>query len=354
MQVFAFLSLLAFAAVDVRPPTAEAVEEQVLQQRRALRSGRVELDSTVWDFPAGVKTLTLRANITTWFDGDKIRRDIRRPYRNKPQNMNGVTYRDISCLANGSHIWWSDQKLPGGGTLAIDLHTDVKQMRILPRQRQIPHPRLVGMFPVDCLNLAHFQLESVIGRPDRQAPTMQRTTWNGMRCWKIEYVRKDGCKLEEVFAIDRGLTPVRLRCECQSGGSVSVDTLECEAVRAENSEVWFPSRCHYTHTRGGSLEREELLTVKIKDVNKPMPDRVFTPQAMGIPPGTQVSCFPPDPRGQLVWDGKDFVPMDIQQQARETKLSGRNVLLFASCALGLFAIAVLLQYMRTRMRIKHP
>jgi hypothetical protein len=202
------------------------------------------------------------------------------------------------------------------------------------------------MAPIDSFNLVHYGLESYFGRPDREAPTIQRENWAGTDCWRIQYALKDGLTLRAWVAPDKGYAPIRLQSEFVSGMTPCVLTLDSDVEQAPRSDIWFPRHCHFVRKENGLLVREELLDIKVQSLNKGIPDPTFRATGMEIPAGTHVQANPRDPRGELVWDGKDFVPRkDIPNRGSgRLQADTRPRRLFVCVSLGLAFVGSLVSY----------
>jgi hypothetical protein len=196
------------------------------------------------------------------------------------------------------------------------------------------NPRILGTYPCDSVNLVHFNLESFFARPDRSKLSVQGTHLQNMDCWKLEFTRRDGMICRAWFDPNQGYSPVRLETEFSTPGGPALNVLECVVSRIPETRVWFPTSCHYQHRRNGELLREEVLKVKVLSLNSGIPDKVFSPQGMDIPAGTHVQVDPRDPRGDLIWDGRDFVPKKAMVPPKQAGFETGSWLLAASLGLA--------------------
>jgi hypothetical protein len=319
MSAFVTFALLTSTAIAVeeQPPTVASIESRFLQERRKIQSGKVELQSVSTDYANGEPKPVLNTRRIIWFDGDKIRSDAWWPYSHPrhlrvgektpaPSPKSVKEYRETVCLANGRLISWSDVKLSGNGSLRVELVIDPKHLP--PRDLQyIYHPRLLGTSLADSFNQAHFGLESLIGMADRSPPSLARAKLNGMDCWRIEYTGHNGLTIRAWYAADHGDSLVRLEGLTQDKKMES--SIDCAVARVAGTDIWFPTQLSFQQKYEGKFLRKETVDIKISDWNKPVSDRIFSPQDMAIPPGTTVARTPSDPRGTLIWDGQDFVPI---------------------------------------------
>ena len=352
-MAFLLVSAFVLASVQDAPvPTVSRLESDFLSQRRQITSGIVRVNSTFTYYQNGAKAKESATKSTVWFDGEKIRRDVRHNY-DQPPGTTDTTYREITCLADDRYISWTDRVLADGGKVVVDLTTDVKLLAPADL-RQTYNPRLLGTSPVDSFNLAQASLETTIGRSDRSPPTLRSVRWRNLDCWKIEYSCRNGLSVRAWVAPERGNSFVRL--EALRHGERSADTaessIECDVKPVAGTNFWFPVRYVYESKLNGQLVRSEVAQIEIEKLNKRLDPQVFSPLDMDIPAGTYVQSRPADPRGTLVWDGKNFVPAKALQRGPGSNgptafgTERRVLLLAASVGLALVGSFASYRYFR--------
>jgi hypothetical protein len=72
-------------------------------------------------------------------------------------------------------------------------------------------------------------------------------------------------------------------------------TTDCDAIRDEESGVWFPRHVRHIRTVGGTVEADETIDITAVKFNQPIPPMMFTVAGMDLPDGTAVG-YPEIPR----------------------------------------------------------
>lgn len=352
MEAAVILSLVltlvpSFTTAPGNVPDVAAIENAVLAPRRALKSGQVELDSHIWDFPNGERRLFYRAVRTAWFDGNKMREDTLRPQADSKTGF----YREVLCFADGHNTFWSDQILGQGHTVALDYRDQEKPG--ISGYNAMVDPRLAGLTPQDSPNFVHFHLESFIARADREPPSVRSEPLKGVDCWRVEFVTRDGCTVRYWVAPSQGNSVLRMEFAFTNGGDHYVDSVTSDIRWNESTGVWFPETCVYNRLVNDKPHREEKLAIRVASFNQPIAPEVFDLKGMNITPGTLMQRIPHDPRGEVVWDGKEIVPL-FSPTTTPSRSWTRTILAINAVVLAIVAVGLSVWYLRKRRQPAAP
>jgi hypothetical protein len=310
-----------------------------------IKSGQVELDSNIWELTNGERQLVYRAIRTVWFDGSKIREDTLRP------QSGGATgfYREVLCYAGGRRTFWSDQIFPQG-SVAVDYRDQEKPASL---SETLVDPRLAGLTPMDSPNYIHFHLESFVARSDRQPPSVRSDPLNGVECWRVEFLTNDGSTIRYWVAPTQGNSVLRIEHAFTNSGDRYLDSVTTEVKRYESAGVWFPASCVFRRLQNDKPLREEKLTIRVASFNQPIDPQVFELKGMNIPAGTLMQRVPRDPRGEVVWDGNEIVPL-YSPIASPSRSWTRTILLINAVVLAVAAAGLWVWYLRKRRQPVAP
>lgn len=260
---------------EVQLKEVRALEAAVLAERSRIRSGVVEVDSTVVFHRADSTSETKRKRFVVSFDGDRIRRD---------RIAEGATSKapgdEIICRVDGVIRFHSPAPITGGGEL---ITKQVRQDGDVTAHYPTPDPRMVGLNADTFLNLVHYRMDSLIGgRLDRREVTAEPGERGGIPCRVLVY-RGDSGVTRAWIAPDRGHNVLAVREEY---GDRRVE-LACELAEVPGYG-WFPSRAVLQEFDGNNLRKEETLLLKVRQFNEPVDDSTFTFAGMGVPAGRKV------------------------------------------------------------------
>jgi len=344
--------MTAFVSKDViAAPSQEVtqIEESVLEYRRTIKTGHVELRATTY-FDGS--EFANRSTVTTiWFDDKSLRNDLELRYQ-----KNDPSHREIrcrNCERDGYVVRYSFQ-IMDGAVMTVSLH----EIDLLadPASMPVIDPRLLGLFPDSTPNGIMYHDESYLRRFDRDEPSLHEDTWEEMDCWRVEYVTLNDVRIRIWIVPAQGPSVVRMEQEWHAKGKRDghfLDRIEVGLSRVEPAGIWYPESIVYERTKDGvSLERE-VVDVVVRSMNEPLDSSTFQLIGMGIPAGTPVSGYL-DPRGSVEWDGREIVATSvsdhflppIEQEKRRSLLLIGNAILLA--LLGAFFLWRYLKVTRTQ------
>lgn len=338
-------SVLLSQAVGQVPANIGEVEAKVLANRRAIKSGRVILESKVRE-----GDFSTEYSWTIYFTGKEIRQDTKRRYGVVPKGAAGPDYTEITCFGNDRHISYSDQIMPDGGTMVLAIR-DPRKMQV-EAAFEVVDPRILGMAPFDCqLSSRMFHLDSFIGAPNRENLSLTHDVEGGIDCVKIEFKPPAFNVVRVWIAPTKGYNVVRMEQEFKDGATSYIDSVDLEIEKHEKSGIWFPVSQHYQRVNDGHrVTREERLKVTVFSLNEPVDPVVFTPASMNVRPGTAVIYFPEKGTSQYVWDGSKIVGTHPELYRAVSHGASRRWFLFANLSVLFIILAVFFarQYYKRR------
>lgn len=325
-------------------PDVTAIEQRALAARRAIKWGVVELHSEMFMRRAGGEQ---HFNVDTkiWFDTNAARVDCIRPLRDASRAEGSSSFRELNSFDGKQHIFWSTERASSLGNTPVE----IKQLQYETQTKAdvVVDPRLIGLAIEDSANLVNCRLEStLLGRADRDEPTIAADKIHGADCWKIAYRMKKGVAVRYWIDPARGDSVVRMESEFDRDGTHYKNLLNVDVAYLDAAKIWFPAGCTYQRLENDRVTKSEQLTVRVVSLNEPIDPAVFTLSGMDIPPGTHVARVPSDGRGELVWNGDEIVPFEDASSASSGWFSRRNLLIGVSVACALVASIAVWRYLK--------
>ena len=344
--IFTATAAVQTAAVDL---TGLEVEQKAVAQRRAIRSAVLTARVTT-TMRQDERDVLRQRTVKLWFDGDKRRADILTPDEHATQS------RDIRCVANGRHIYWSDRSGAGGGRIVVADH-DIRLQKPPPGLAPID-PRMIGMACTSFANLEQFHLETCFLSPDRKATAespADRVESDGIECLESRYERHNGGRYRLLVAPSMDYCSVRIEAELATEGVSYQGVVDVKNAFHERSQTWFPVEYRYQRINNDQVTDDETVTITVESLNEPVSTEIFTLAGMNLPAGVHVSRYPEDEHlvGVNVWNGQELVHEGDADEAVPAAApppgSAKPVILtFFSIILAVIAAAALWRYLSSR------
>lgn len=278
--------------ISIVPEKVKELEDDILARRRAIKSGQIRV-SRIWKstLPPGDR----QDVITTWFDGPLVREDLR---------QGSVT--TTRCYGADRFYTYSDQKFADGGGYVMQ----VRDLQHADRAQWYVHqPTMLMLHPLWFRAAGRFHMESYIRTPSRSNFSAEQTPLDGVDTWKVSYdiVQKVPSRVTYWVVPSQGFSIVRMEQSYSGPDGMAYRDMVRATVKQASAGIWFPVSVVYERTENNRLMIQEDLTVELISANEGMDPSVFQPETMNVPAGTTVVRVPPDPRGNLIWDGKRIV-----------------------------------------------
>ncbi len=283
-------------------PDARTLEDRVVAQRAALARGHIELESSI---RIGERSIKTRRSI--YFDGRKIRGDVTRLDGQKSDERDAPA-REINCFNDKSFIYYNDEPIGGGHSMAINL-VDLRSFTNDRETHSVSDPRLLGIAPTDVAMLVYFRLNALVVGSGTEPRSVSREAYKGQDCYVVSRGASGGPgkgRLRLWIAPAKGMGVVRSERRSGSDDSAIVDSVESELERIEGPGIWYPRTCHYRRVEGGKVTREQDVLVTSATFNQPIDPAVFTLAGMEVPVGKRVLPTPSE-NGTFMWDGHRVV-----------------------------------------------
>jgi hypothetical protein len=216
-----------------------------------------------------------------------------------------------------------------------------------------PDIRMIGMNPI-CY--AYHEIETVLGRADREDSTVTDEILNGIACKKFTYIHPEfGVKYTYWIAPKFGYSVIRMHSYYD--GKPRSPTQEPTAITSytdsivseyKNTGIWFPTELHHVFTVGGKLERTQDMFVKIISLNEPIDPELFTLKGLNVPAGTAVILLPESEYDNFFWDGHEIKSergYNLSTPQNTDRLAIVRLVLIV-IGLGLIAAACLVRYFK--------
>lgn len=281
-------------------PTYESVADQVILNRRNIRTCALHLKWVRDDHSAGTKQA--RA-YQMWLSGDTLRADHLPVPDLPPTDQRYSKGRSVVCrnclganlTTRVSILESAVQTSPRGQSPAAD------------EADALFDPRMIGLLFEGLFKLPGEALESCLNHrrfSERAARTVER---DGRPAVELAAVVKGLGEYRAWLDPARGhnFTRFELNLTWPGAGTRVAVTHDVDLAQDPVSKVWFPARLRYHETRGGRPHTTEVVEVLAAELNRPVDPAVFTLAGFGLPRGNGV--YPIGSNTMHYWDGAKVV-----------------------------------------------
>lgn len=300
------LTLLAsFAATALGDaPSVEVIETKVIAARRAIVCGEVVIELEIRRGPEKGSAKAFEHSRHLYFDGVKTRCDLLKPATvGGPESR--VRVRRVECFSETRHVYFCDEVISPRGDMVVLNDFDLGVEKSGP----VVDPRMLGLVSSDVAGLVNWEMDSFIGRPDRDQSSVVADTRGEVPCWKVSYRLRRGPWVRYWVDRDHDLNVLRLEVEYPVHGKPWIDSVETQYQQLEGLVRWFPLTCRYRHAEDGTVTRAEDATVRVVGLNRPVDPAAFTLAGMGVPVGMGVVQLPNELGDSRYWDGSKVVSL---------------------------------------------
>lgn len=322
------IGLLAAVSITLIGLTDLAtIEGQVLAHKKALVSGVIVVHSQ--NFGGKNRHPFRSVNTTIYWDGKSARADIS---ENNSREIRSFSDFDKKLIFHKRTL---EQKIEDS------INISIADYSTLPSKKEqvgyaVVDPRLIGVVPFLFENLVYEDLNSVIGRPDRENTSVVEESIDGAQCYRISYNLISN-KTITTYWVDPSKDFNVIRCQNRiAPGTKSeiVNEVNTDFQFVDEAKKWFPKSCRFTQLNKGAPTFDEELEITVKELNKPLGKDAFTSlKTMDIPSGTGVSIVPDNAGSSLYWDGKSIMPRHprlVQVATAEANRSWRKWFMVSS------------------------
>jgi hypothetical protein len=283
---------------EVIPPEIAKMEDQILEQRRRVKGGRVVFRSAYSDFRANQATRGYELSL--WREGDSVRADV----------LNLTTrLREVNSFSGTDHVFHHSN--PSKEVNLVEVSDRDSFSGKMPF-RQSLKLELVGLIPVPLLNLANQNRHPpVFGKTDWKTATTTTEKRGAQELTVLNYERSDGMvwRLSVNVKGDKFFV-IRSEAVTWLAGEKIVKAVESE-YDLDSSELAFcvPKRMVYRHYRGTDLAEQEIVDTVLFEPNSTIPPKTFALEGMNLPADTRIQYNTKKSPGlrQKKWDGSKVV-----------------------------------------------
>lgn len=306
LTCWVWLGIIACAQASAVSPTTkatvpaeiEALEKAVLQHRRAISSGQMQIHLTIYTNQA----IDASLERMIYFDNERFRQD---------ETANNVTR--TRCFGDGVFF-----KYCTGSEAGRRYALEVQELKHVDRNANYIYEPLKVMFYPGWSGLARsVHMESIIGAPDRTNFEMAPALWEGEQAVEVSFslVRRPDARVRYCVVPTRGYSIVMMEARTQRQEIEVIESVHCALQRVAD-QLWFPKTVRYQKTENGKQGDREDMDFNVISLNQPLDPRLFTPAGMNVAPDTPVAPGPRDARVIQKWDGKAIVPMGDEERMR--------------------------------------
>jgi hypothetical protein len=294
-------------------PTAEALQQEVVEHRRGWKTGVVELTLNILKSESQPVDENIRRDFRLWVDGIKQRNEVHWHKSSGKTDIYHLVYDGKTAITN------SHPEMP----ICVD-----KSGGKLPKDTDLISPTVLGITPVEFVRLRQRTVgdfEASIAK--NNGGRVERVQLGGVDVFKVEFTATiQGIRGRRTLWIDRARGPSLVRIELVQGpeNDPTKETYsvvqEIEVMKVEGG--WYPRSVHTTQNRDGKLVDEERVTVKSAEFGKPLPVNTFTLEGLGLPAGQELLF---DSKTIKKWDGKKVGDATVVDNAVSHSVVGAGI-----------------------------
>jgi hypothetical protein len=350
---------LAAPASTLPASSIQEVDAKVLAARRAIRSAKFDVSRRLW---------TRRHQqhpddrIVSWMDltDGRIREDA---FRNGGRLVRSYSHRCFTVLdeKHGEFQLADRRKWP---TISMVPVGDVDRPG---EPRTIHNPYTLMLSPGHYESNHLYHAEAYVNGTGRDNLRIREQRRSERKVFTVSFSRSDGdnrVDYEYDVAAESGYSVTRMWSKL-----FTVDPKRAQVEQIVESEpmevapqIWFPRSVRARQFVGGQLYVDELLTIKVSQINEYLPESHFEPPGLDIPVGTLVFRGTGSKQEALKWDGHQLLPMTQRDWAEraivrptQVESSRRRALLWASLACAAAALSGwLISSLRSRVQRTVP
>ena len=285
----------------------ERLEQELLDQRRAIRNGYVTL---IFNGRYGKGPMSGKHEV--WFDIDSGQSRF-----DRWDAETGVTeVRCLGCEGNkDNHISYSDEVLANGMRRPVT----VQSASALEHERYpAPYVPILGLSPTDAIGTFRYDIDSLSKLWRSGSARLETSEFDGIACWLIvreSEERVDGKTVAKTVrrtwvTKDKKKQVLKVSVEAARGTLVGVSRIICENQYHDSIGSYFPKKIQYKSIVDNKIMREETLDIEVHSFNTPLPSDAFRLSGINaIREDTLISVnpnasFKPEVSKPYIWDGK--------------------------------------------------
>ncbi len=331
---FIVSSLQAEVTTDVSK--IQEICNQAIESRLKIKQWHVKLDCVNSGLHAESRPITY----SFYVDGKRKRDD------NVFPSSDGTLTEQFHI--QNDEYYFSYQKIDGKIDPTLALYQVENKSRYAPKAAFILDFRAFGFSPYG-FGVHDDPIRRTLGNIGAgkrvKTVTMQDDVLNKLMCKRITITLIDSGVITFWLAEDCGYAPIRYETQNSTEGFDASTTVELARYKA--TDIWVPVHMVEKYNPGiPGQEHQTEYTTTVYSINEPIDAKWFSPESLGLPPGTPVvMAAEKPPFGTPVWDGKKTVSEGemLLEQATNRRVSGYRYGLFAA-GLALISLALLLKY----------
>lgn len=312
------------------PAEAEDAGKLAFAARSAIKSASFVLDVTQHDSPSISPT---KWTMHYYFDGTRRRFD-----KTSGQSTGeGDAVRESESESDG-FLWSYNNLRPAGSAGVIAKMTSLGA--IAPKlPTAVPDALWIGFIPSQVENFKGHSPQTFVDNESATDRSIRHGKLDGIACDVTEFRPPSGGLIRNWIARDLGASVLKVTSESKyEDGTMTVREVTSSVAKHAPSNLFFPQRVRFTKTVNGQLQQFQDIVVRDLKLNEPIAKEVFAFAGMGVPVGHPVSKFPNDPRGSLIWDGAEVIPVNPPKGYGYARWGfGRIALVGASALLAVLA-----------------
>lgn len=335
--VVPFLLGVLPANADEVAPTVEELENAVLDARRRLVAGELEIRTVTERQRRGDQADVRQMHL--WFQNDQRRCDSFR--RGEHDTWERRSLHCENCGEDDFHIsiefddgWGVDHFTPLSLTEMNETRSRQRGIDSAVRQMPVVDPRMLGLVPTSVGRLATHAITSIVGAPQRGVAEIRSGTWGDHSAWTVSYVRENSAGSRVEYTVipefDFGVVSITadtdLPASSGRGGNAPHDhvqsnlEVEFQSVSASDAH-WFPKTLHYVEIWDGEVAMEQTADVSVVSLNDPIPEQVFRIEGMDLPVPTPIIRESGSRREHFVWNGSIVEPRSTSEFTPQARRS---------------------------------
>ncbi len=209
-------------------------------------------------------------------------------------------------------ISWGDQRLPDGGSRALEIDTTIDAAQVPLRAMDV---RWVGWHEYG-IRFANVMTD-ILQNADFVDRQLVDDVWNGVACKKLSFVhKKTGHPNVLWVSPEQGYSVLEYYVDYKDGATKGRVGTIYKPVEWKNTGIWYPKSWVHQDIRDGSVGFREEVDVEIVSLNEHIPVEHFQATALNVPIGTSTYIKPNPDHKNYIWDGKKPVEVGLRASRR--------------------------------------
>lgn len=164
-------------------------------------------------------------------------------------------------------------------------------------------PRSLGMTVAGTAGMIHGGVGDLVGRADRDDPTVTSDRVGGLETRRLDYRFKSGSDVSIWIVPNQGFSVVRAEVRREGPGGSFMQSVVSDMKQYQEGGIWYPSRSKQELSVNGEWQERQVITVTEAEFGIPVDQRIFTLAGFDLTPGQVVQDSSTGSPVGMIWNG---------------------------------------------------